>query len=135
MKWKFWEKPIPAPPVPKTPENPPAFLDDKRTYVCHGETEWGNSITQSSTDHDHIYVVAGWLQTAPFPRVGDELLMAMSKGGWGSYVFAEVRIHRDPNDMFTGKVFGAYGLSDLEPKTKNCDEFIDSGHNLQFFRT
>ena len=135
MKWMFWKRAESTPPPPLTPENPPPFREDKRTYVCHGENMFGNSITRSSTDHDHIYLVAGWLHTAPFPRVGDELLMAMSKGGWGSYIFAEVKHAHDPKDMFTGKVFGAYGLSDLVPETKNCDEFINPGSHLQFFRT
>lgn len=131
MNWayfkKFWMNPGPKV-KPYSPENPPAFLEDRRIYVCHGENHFGNCIT-CLTDGDpareHVYSVAGWLAWAPFPRIGDELLMQMGKGGWGRYVFAEVQAEGDPNDMFTGKVFGAYGLSNIEPATEQCDEFIN----------
>lgn len=60
--------------------------------------------------------------------------MEMSKGGWGSYIFVEIELAHDPKDMFVGKVFGAYVLSDLVPETKNCDEFINPSSHLSFFR-
>lgn len=138
MNWKFWTRwtqPIADPVAKYSPQNPPAFLEDRRVYVCHGENMVGNCITRIADEGvDHIYSVAGWLASAPFPRIGDELLMEMSQGGWGRYVFARVKICGDPNDMFTGTVFGAYGLSDQKPKTKQCDEFVLSS-GLQFFRT
>lgn len=137
MRWRFWKRP--SKPVVHTPENPPAVLEDKRTYVCHGENIWGNSISREQM-HDHIHRVWGWLAWAPFPRVGDELLVKQIDGSWGEYIFAEVDstpTQGGPHDMFTGKVFGPYGYSPLVPTTKSCDEFIERKptNGLVFFRT
>lgn len=97
-------------------------LDDARTYVAHGDRVWGNSITFSSIT-DTTVSVSGWLSRAPFPRVGDKLLIKMQSGMWEVYLFESVRRACDPNDMFTGSAARAMEYHDA-PRTKSCDEFI-----------
>lgn len=135
MNWKFWRK-TPEPKPEWTPTNPPAFLEDKRTYVAHGEKVWGNSITlivKGEETKPNEYSVVGWLSRAPFPRTGDELLL-QGKLGWGCYVFVQVVESHNVHDQFFATVFGPYDLSDLKPQTKDPDEFIPEGAKSMFFR-
>lgn len=95
-----------------------------RTYVAHGDNVWGNSITTHTMGDDHEVRVTGWLARAPFPQEGDVLLLHMQSGLWAKWVFTEVKRHRDPNDMFSGRARGAVGVADQTPTSKRCDEFI-----------
>lgn len=103
----------------------PSPRENARTYVAHGDSQWGNSISYRNVGDNEVDV-SGWLSRAPFPQEGDRLLIKMQSGQWGIYVFTESKRCRDPRDMFQGMARGAidYWPEDDAPQTTACDEFI-----------
>jgi hypothetical protein len=133
MDWlnRIRERVNPTPPGGFNAWGVPVVKADARTYVAHGDIQWGNAITTRVID-DHNLSVFGWLDRAPFPEPGDKLLVKMESGKWGVFIFTESERARDPKDMFSARASGAIEYHDA-PKTKSPDEFIE---NLSpFFRT
>jgi hypothetical protein len=128
MWWPFKRKQEEEKAPSYSPSNPPPRLPDARVYVAHGDIMWGNSITHRTVGPNELDVT-GWLSRAPFPRVGDVLLVKMESGKWGWWLFSNVRPCGNPSDMFVGCAVGAFGYGEeigFVPKLRSPDEFIEN---------